>query len=250
MKPIKHSYEMELNKLKLADAIYLGLNQDDAQIWLEYKNRFPMFQDRTQVNVFLEPLWEALDTPRFTPEAHVGKSPDLRNRAKQKAYREWINQVVIPVMERRFPSTEISVVRDSKKGKTKGGHGSTKKQEYVPMKIAQQLAMMVNGEAGDIACRYFLLIEDLFINIIQNNATRISIHKSQDEVYKETLASTHWSKEAAQSETIRFNSLMKKIVGARNDKSTDIKRYDCLSPEIKRQMATKTDREIISFFCH
>ncbi|EPB0644625.1 hypothetical protein ACRRRY_000161 [Salmonella enterica subsp. enterica] len=231
MKPIKHSYEMELNKLKLADAIYLGLNQDDAQIWLEYKNRFPMFQDRTQVNVFLEPLWEALDKP-------YGR------------YREWINQVVIPVMERRFPSTEISVIRDSKKGKTKGGHGSTKKQEYVPMKIAQQLAMMVNGESGDIACRYFLLIEDLFINIIQNNATRISIHKSQDEVYKETLASTHWSKEAAQSETIRFNSLMKKIVGARNDKSTDIKRYDCLSPEIKRQMATKTDREIISFFCH
>ncbi|EJL3592475.1 hypothetical protein NMG37_000142 [Salmonella enterica] len=121
MKSIKHSYEMELNKLKLADAIYLGLNQDDAQIWLEYKNRFPMFQDRTQVNVFLEPLWESLDKP-------YGR------------YREWINQVVIPVMERRFPSTEISVIRDSKKGKTKGGHGSTKKQEYVPMKIGVIIA--------------------------------------------------------------------------------------------------------------
>jgi hypothetical protein len=110
--------------------------------------------------------------------------------------------------------------------------------------------MMAPGEQGRKIRKYFVTVEKVCKVLWQYNFQRNQIESKSNEVYCYKLAETKYKRiDLATKDKIRFNSLVKKIAGARNVRKTDLYMYHHIQHEIFNAMKRGiTDAEILSFY--
>ncbi|EOA1825487.1 MULTISPECIES: hypothetical protein [Enterobacter cloacae complex] len=115
---------------------------------------------------------------------------------------------------------------------------------------AKCIAMLTPGEKGKVIRRYFVTVEKVAKQLYEYNYKRNLIQGKSSEVYRVKLASTNFErKDLAGNELVRFNSLLKKIAGARNVKETDLDDYHRIQQEVINAMKRgRSDKEILSFY--
>lgn len=129
--------------------------------------------------------------------------------------------------------------------------GKTKKKEtFLTIEDAKIIAMMALGEQGRKIRKYFVTVEKVCKVLWQYNFQRNQIESKSNEVYCHKLAETHYKGfDVAAKDKVRFNSLVKKIAGARNVRETDLYMYHHIQQEIFNAMKRgRTDAEILSFY--
>ncbi|MDE4695794.1 hypothetical protein PXW71_05805 [Klebsiella pneumoniae] len=245
----KKTFEVSINNLPAA-LKRLDLPAEQVKVIEDYKKQFPfLIEDEENVLVSLDQLWEALDTPYYTPPATASENPDgdksIKTRTpKQEAdykrakFRNWLKEIVLKEIDNEPFSRMVPT------GKTK------RKETFVTIEDAKIIAMMAPGEQGRKIRRYFVTVEKVCKILWQHNLQRNQIENKSNEVYKLRLAQTGYKGfDVAAKDKIRFNSLVKKIAGARNVKETDLDGYylvqNMVSDLLKRG---RTDKEILSVY--
>ena len=72
----KKTFEVSINNLPAA-LKRLDLPAEQVKVIEDYKKQFPfLIEDEENVLVSLDQLWEALDTPYYTPPATASVNPD------------------------------------------------------------------------------------------------------------------------------------------------------------------------------
>ncbi|ENH5449006.1 hypothetical protein ABV844_004027 [Klebsiella pneumoniae] len=245
----KKTFEVSINNLPAA-LKRLDLPAEQVKVIEDYKKQFPfLIEDEENVLVSLDQLWEALDTPYYTPPATASENPDgdksTKTRTpKQEAdykrakFRNWLKEIVLKEIDNEPFSRMVPT------GKTK------KKETFVTIEDAKIIAMMAPGEQGRKIRRYFVTVEKVCKILWQHNLQRNQIENNSNEIYRRSLEQTGFKNfDLAAKDKIRFNSLVKKIAGARNVKETDLDGYylvqNMVSDLLKRG---RTDKEILSVY--
>lgn len=244
----KKTFEVSINNLPAA-LKRLDLPAEQVKVIEDYKKQFPfLIEDEENVLVSLDQLWEALDTPYYTPPATASENPDgdksIKTRTpKQEAdykrakFRNWLKEIVLKEIDNEPFSRMVPT------GKTK------KKETFVTIEDAKTIAMLTPGEQGRKIRRYFVTVEKVCKILWQYNFQRHQIENKSNEVYKLRLAQTGYKGfDVAAKDKIRFNSLVKKIAGARNVKETDLDEYYHVQFIVFDGMKRgRTDSEILAF---
>ncbi|KLE97548.1 hypothetical protein [Klebsiella aerogenes] len=243
----KKTFEVSINNLPAA-LKRLDLPAEQVKVIEDYKKQFPfLIEDEENVLVSLDQLWEALDTPFYNPLGTVtGFSVTVKSRntpAKEVKYKrikfnQWLNEVALKEIDGEPFSRMVPT------GKTK------KKEIFVTIEDAKIIAMMAPGEQGRKIRRYFVTVEKVCKILWQHNLQRNQIENNSNEIYRRSLEQTGFKNfDLAAKDKIRFNSLVKKIAGARNVKETDLDGYylvqNMVSDLLKRG---RTDKEILSVY--
>lgn len=242
----KKSFEVSINNLPAA-LKRLDLPAEQVKVIEDYKKQFPfLIEDEENVLVSLDQLWEALDTPFYNPLGTVtGFSVTVKSRntpAKEVKYKrikfnQWLNEVALKEIDGEPFSRMVPT------GKTK------KKETFVTIEDAKTIAMLTPGEQGRKIRRYFVTVEKVCKILWQYNFQRHQIENKSNEVYKLRLAQTGYKGfDVAAKDKVRFNSLVKKIAGARNVKETDLDEYYHVQFIVFDGMKRgRTDSEILAF---
>ncbi|HBX7659960.1 TPA: hypothetical protein MIG33_06845 [Klebsiella pneumoniae] len=244
----KKTFEVSINNLPAA-LKRLDLPAEQVKVIEAYKKQFPfLIEDEENVLVSLDQLWEALDTPYYTPPATASENPDgdksIKTRTpKQEAdykrakFRNWLKEIVLKEIDNEPFSRMVPT------GKTK------KKETFVTIEDAKTIAMLTPGEQGRKIRRYFVTVEKVCKILWQYNFQRHQIENKSNEVYKLRLAQTGYKGfDVAAKDKVRFNSLVKKIAGARNVKETDLDEYYHVQFIVFDGMKRgRTDSEILAF---
>lgn len=244
----KKTFEVSINNLPAA-LKRLNLPAEQVQVIEDYKKQFPfLLEEGENVLVSLDQLWEALNTPYYTPPATASENPDgdklTKTRTpKQEAdykrakFRNWLKEIVLKEIDGEPFSRMVPT------GKTK------KKETFVTIEDAKIIAMMAPGEQGRKIRRYFVTVEKVCKTLWQYNFQRHQIENKSNEVYKLRLAQTGYKGfDVAAKDKVRFNSLVKKIAGARNVKETDLDEYYHVQFIVFDGMKRgRTDSEILAF---
>ncbi|HCL5636381.1 TPA: hypothetical protein N2N45_002401 [Klebsiella aerogenes] len=219
----KHSYELELNKLKDHDIIsMLHCTEEEANTYLNYQKVFGLFDDGENAYINLEELWSVLEQP-------YGR------------YDAWLDQKVIPYLDSR--NTEISVFP----GKRKGRGGKAPVIRTVTTDTAKRLAMKTNTDAGELACDYFLLVEKLLRRVCEYNKDRFDMEKIAKECSHSFFKKGNPFDGGRQK--ARINALACKVAGSRNSPDTDYENYKSKANAIKELIiAGNDDNFILSAF--
>ncbi|ENT6122067.1 TPA: hypothetical protein L9399_001278 [Klebsiella pneumoniae] len=245
----KKTFEVSINNLPAA-LKRLDLPAEQVKVIEDYKKQFPfLLEEGENVLVSLDQLWEALDTPYYTPPATASENPDgdksTKTRTpKQEAdykrakFRNWLKEIVLKEIDSEPFSRMVPT------GKTK------KKETFVTIEDAKIIAMMAPGEQGRKIRRYFVTVEKVCKILWQYNLQRNQIEDKSKEVYKLKLAQTGYKDfDVAAKDKIRFNSLVKQIAGARNVRETDLENYHHIQHEVFNAMRRgRTDSQILSFY--
>ncbi|HBW3362311.1 TPA: hypothetical protein MEY64_000494 [Klebsiella pneumoniae] len=253
----KKTFEVSINNLPAA-LKRLDLPAEQVKVIEAYKKQFPfLIEDEENVLVSLDQLWEALDTPYYTPPGKPSENPDglekpgtipelsgsvkSRSTQQEKQYKrnkfnQWIESVLKEIDNEPFS-------RMVPTGKTK------KKETFVTIEDAKTIAMLTPGEQGRKIRRYFVTVEKVCKILWQYNFQRHQIENKSNEVYKLRLAQTGYKGfDVAAKDKVRFNSLVKKIAGARNVKETDLDEYYHVQFIVFDGMKRgRTDSEILAF---
>lgn len=244
----KKTFEVSINNLPAA-LKRLDLPAEQVKVIEDYKKQFPfLIEDEENVLVSLDQLWEALDTPYYTPPATASENPDgdksIKTRTpKQEAdykrakFRNWLKEIVLKEIDNEPFSRMVPT------GKTK------KKETFVTIEDAKTIAMLTPGEQGRKIRRYFVTVEKVCKILWQYNFQRHQIENKSNEVYKLRLAQTGYKGfDVAAKDKVRFNSLVKQIAGARNVKETDLDEYYHVQFIVFDGMKRgRTDSEILAF---
>ncbi|HBR1489969.1 TPA: hypothetical protein ACXP7K_000431 [Klebsiella quasipneumoniae subsp. quasipneumoniae] len=240
----KKTFEVSINNLPAA-LKRLDLPAEQVKVIEDYKKQFPfLLEEGENVLVSLDQLWEALDTPYYTPPGTGAElSGTVKLSAKELKYKrrkftQWRDDVAIKEIDGEPFSRMVPT------GKTK------KKETFVTIEDAKIIAMMTPGEQGRKIRRYFVTVEKVCKILWQHNLQRNQIENNSNEVYRRSLEQTGFKNfDLAAKDKIRFNSLVKKIAGARNVKETDLDGYylvqNMVSDLLKRG---RTDKEILSVY--
>lgn len=240
----KKTFEVSINNLPAA-LKRLDLPAEQVKVIEDYKKQFPfLLEEGENVLVSLDQLWEALDTPYYTPPGTGAESSGtVKLSAKEQKYKrrkftQWRDDVAIKEIDGEPFSRMVPT------GKTK------KKETFVTIEDAKIIAMMVPGEQGRKIRRYFVTVEKVCKILWQYNLQRNQIEDKSKEVYKLKLAQTGYKDfDVAAKDKIRFNSLVKQIAGARNVRETDLENYHHIQHEVFNAMKRgRTDSQILSFY--
>jgi len=242
----KRSYELSINNLPAA-LQRLDLNPAEVEAVQQYKKQFPfLIEDGESVLVSLDQLWEALDTPYYSASGTIpeltgsvkSRSPRQEKQYRRNKFNQWLQDVALKECDGETFSRMIPT------GKTK------KKETFVTIEDAKCIAMLTPGEKGKVIRRYFVTVEKVAKQLYEYNYKRNLIQGKSSEVYRVKLASTNFErKDLAGNELVRFNSLLKKIAGARNVKETDLDDYHRIQQEVINAMKRgRSDKEILSFY--
>lgn len=243
----KKTFEVSINNLPAA-LKRLDLPAEQVKVIEDYKKQFPfLIEDEENVLVSLDQLWEALDTPYYTPPGKPSENPDglekPRTAPKEKEYkrtkfRNWVKDVVLKEIDNE-PFSRMVPVR-----------GGKRKETFVTIEDAKTIAMLTPGEQGRKIRRYFVTVEKVCKILWQYNFQRHQIENKSNEVYKLKLAQTGYKDfDVAAKDKIRFNSLVKQIAGARNVRETDLENYHHIQHEVFNAMKRGcTDSQILAFY--
>ncbi|CAM6651547.1 TPA: hypothetical protein ACWW9G_000459 [Klebsiella pneumoniae] len=240
----KKTFEVSINNLPAA-LKRLDLPAEQVQVIEDYKKQFPfLLEEGENVLVSLDQLWEALDTPYYTPPGTGAElSGTVKLSAKELKYKrrkftQWRDDVAIKEIDGEPFSRMVPT------GKTK------KKETFVTIEDAKIIAMMAPGEQGRKIRRYFVTVEKVCKILWQYNFQRHQIENKSNEVYKLKLAQTGYKDfDVAAKDKIRFNSLVKQIAGARNVKETDLENYHHIQHEVFNAVQRGcTDSQILAFY--
>lgn len=240
----KKTFEVSINNLPAA-LKRLDLPAEQVKVIEDYKKQFPfLLEEGENVLVSLDQLWEALDTPYYTPPGTGAESSGaVKLSAKEQKYKrrkftQWRDDVAIKEIDGEPFSRMVPT------GKTK------KKETFVTIEDAKIIAMMAPGEQGRKIRRYFVTVEKVCKILWQYNLQRNQIEDKSKEVYKLKLAQTGYKDfDVAAKDKIRFNSLVKQIAGARNVRETDLENYHHIQHEVFNAMKRGcTDSQILSFY--
>lgn len=240
----KKTFEVSINNLPAA-LKRLDLPAEQVQVIEDYKKQFPfLLEEGENVLVSLDQLWEALDTPYYTPPGTGAESSGtVKLSAKELKYKrrkftQWRDDVAIKEIDGEPFSRMVPT------GKTK------KKETFVTIEDAKIIAMLTPGEQGRKIRRYFVTVEKVCKILWQYNLQRNQIEDKSKEVYKLKLAQTGYKDfDVAAKDKIRFNSLVKQIAGARNVRETDLENYHHIQHEVFNAMKRGcTDSQILAFY--
>ncbi|EIY5228069.1 hypothetical protein MLJ43_002167 [Klebsiella quasipneumoniae] len=180
----KKTFEVSINNLPAA-LKRLDLPAEQVQVIEDYKKQFPfLLEEGENVLVSLDQLWEALDTPYYTPPGTGAESSGtVKLSAKELKYKrrkftQWRDDVAIKEIDGEPFSRMVPT------GKTK------KKETFVTIEDAKIIAMLTPGEQGRKIRRYFVTVEKVCKILWQYNLQRNQIEDKSKEVYKLKLA--HW----------------------------------------------------------
>ena len=242
----KKSFEVSINNLPAA-LKRLDLPAEQVKVIEDYKKQFPfLIEDEENVLISLDQLWEALDTPYYTAP---GKPPELsgglekpRTAPKEKEYKrkkftQWRDDVALKEVDSPTFNRMVPV------------RGGKRKETFVTIEDAKTIAMLTPGEQGRKIRRYFVTVEKVCKVLWQYNFQRHQIENKSNEVYKLRLTQTGYKGfDVAAKDKVRFNSLVKKIAGARNIKETDLDEYYHVQFIVFDGMKRgRTDSEILAF---
>ncbi|HBW3180563.1 hypothetical protein ACNHJD_20520 [Klebsiella pneumoniae] len=242
----KKTFEVSINNLPAA-LKRLDLPAEQVKVIEDYKKQFPfLIEDEENVLVSLDQLWEALDTPYYTPPGKGAESSDHlakpRSESQEKVYKrkqhkKWRDEVALKEIDNE-PFSRMVPVR-----------GGKRKETFVTIEDAKTIAMLTPGEQGRKIRRYFVTVEKVCKILWQYNFQRHQIENKSNEVYKLRLAQTGYKGfDVAAKDKVRFNSLVKKIAGARNVKETDLDEYYHVQFIVFDGMKRgRTDSEILAF---
>ncbi|HCD5411406.1 TPA: hypothetical protein NBX30_005876, partial [Klebsiella oxytoca] len=80
----KKTFEVSINNLPAA-LKRLDLPAEQVKVIEDYKKQFPfLIEDEENVLVSLDQLWEALDTPYYTPPGKPSENPDGLEKPRQR----------------------------------------------------------------------------------------------------------------------------------------------------------------------
>ena len=231
----KKTFEVSINNLPAA-LKRLDLPAEQVKVIEDYKKQFPfLIEDEENVLVSLDQLWEALDTPYYTPP---GKGESQEKVYKRKQHKKWRDEVALKEIDNE-PFSRMVPVR-----------GGKRKETFVTIEDAKTIAMLTPGEQGRKIRRYFVTVEKVCKILWQYNFQRHQIENKSNEVYKLSLAQTGYKGfDVAAKDKVRFNSLVKQIAGARNVKETDLENYHHIQHEVFNAVQRGcTDSQILAFY--
>lgn len=247
-----HTYSVSVNNLPAA-LKKLDLPAEQVEIVTQYKDQFPfLLEEGENVLVSLEQLWEALDTPYYTPPAKGSEVSDHlekpRTEAQEKVYKrkqlkKWRDEVALKEVDGEPVNRMIQV------------RGGKKKETFVTVDDAKMIAMTAPGEQGRKIRRYFVAVEKIAKQLYQYNLLRYEIDGRTKKVYQEKVISLGARfqdpriRALGGKEATRFNTLLKKVAGARNVKETDLDEYAAVQVEVYNAMKRgRTDAEILKYY--
>lgn len=246
-----HTYSVSVNNLPAA-LKKLDLPAEQVEIVTQYKDQFPfLLEEGENVLVSLEQLWEALDTPYYskltvpelTAPVKTRNTPAKEAKYKRRKFTQWRDEVALKETDGEVFSRMVST------GKTK------KKETFVTVDDAKMIAMTAPGEQGRKIRRYFVAVEKIAKQLYQYNLLRYEIDGRTKKVYQEKVISLGARfqdpriRALGGKEATRFNTLLKKVAGARNVKETDLDEYAAVQVEVYNAMKRgRTDTEILKYY--
>lgn len=246
-----HTYSVSVNNLPAA-LKKLDLPAEQVEIVTQYKDQFPfLLEEGENVLVSLEQLWEALDTPYYskltvpelTAPVKTRNTPAKEAKYKRRKFTQWRDEVALKEIDGEVTDRMIPT------GKTK------KKETFVTVDDAKMIAMTAPGEQGRKIRRYFVAVEKIAKQLYQYNLLRYEIDGRTKKVYQEKVISLGARfqdpriRALGGKEATRFNTLLKKVAGARNVKETDLDEYAAVQVEVYNAMKRgRTDAEILKYY--
>ncbi|MCS2155416.1 antA/AntB antirepressor family protein [Scandinavium sp. H11S7] len=201
-----NTYELDVNTVNEELMIVkLNMSEDEARFLLNYRNKFKILDGDNTALVNLEELWEALDKP-------YGQYP------------QWKSDFASHEVESGFSDLTIKPRKNSKGGRPKV-------VSYITTEDAKGLAMLSRTEAGRTARKYFITIEKLFKQVCEYNNLRVNIEQTAKNVSHNGFKTG--GKWKGINDKKRFNTLMSKISGKRNELNTNLDEYNLVSRQVE-----------------